>query len=194
MARQIEFDENKVLEKATHLFWQKGYSNTSLRDLMEAMGIGQGSFYNFVKNKKELYLQCLIHYNATVTKRRWDALTGAPTAAAGVRALFKCILDDLDHPNTPNVCLMAGSLATDVLSEKSLSKYIVEEMNKLEQALIERIDTAKKKKEVSSQLNSKIVASAVITYLQGFFRVVKVLKTRREMEEQVEFFIKGLGL
>ena len=55
MARPIGFDLDKAIDKATLLFWKKGYSNTSLRDLLKVMGIGEGSFYNSVKSKKNLY-------------------------------------------------------------------------------------------------------------------------------------------
>ena len=44
MARGLEFDYDKAIDKATRIFWKKGYSDTSLRDLLKGMGIGKGSF------------------------------------------------------------------------------------------------------------------------------------------------------
>jgi len=74
MGRGIEFDYDKAIDKATRLFWKTGYSNTSLRDLLKVMNIGEGSFYNTVKSKKNLYLECLKHYGATVMSQRETAL------------------------------------------------------------------------------------------------------------------------
>ena len=54
MGRGIEFDYDKAIARATRLFWKTGYSNTSLRDLLKVMNIGEGSFYNTVKSKKNL--------------------------------------------------------------------------------------------------------------------------------------------
>jgi hypothetical protein len=34
-----------------------------LRDLLKGMKIGEGSFYNTFKTKKNAYLECLKHYN-----------------------------------------------------------------------------------------------------------------------------------
>lgn len=194
MGRTREFDYTEAVAKATKVFWEKGYSNTSLRDLLDAMGIGQGSFYTLVKSKRELYLECLKQYNQTVTRRRWDALTKDASIKRGIRAFFKAILDELDDPRTPNVCLMAGSLASDVLSEPSLSKYVIEEMKSLEAAIAKRIDEAKQSGELPKTFDSKLVASIVITYLQGFFRVIGVLKNRRQMEAQIEQLLTGVGL
>ena len=64
----MEFDYEKAIDKATQIFWKKGYSGTSLRDLLKGMGIGEGSFYNTLKSKKKLYLECLKHYNDTVVR------------------------------------------------------------------------------------------------------------------------------
>src|SRR5712675_2805200 len=105
MGRGIEFDYDKAIARATRLFWKTGYSNTSLRDLLKVMKIGEGSFYNTVKSKKRLYLECLKHYNETVGRERIAALTSAPSVKTGVRALLRTVLDQLDDPKTPNLCL-----------------------------------------------------------------------------------------
>jgi hypothetical protein len=34
----------------------------------------------------------------------------------------------------------------------------------------------------------------IVTYVQGFFRVVRVLKNRKQMWQQIETLLKGLGL
>src|SRR5262245_50637333 len=120
MARGIEFDYDKAIANATRVFRKRGYSNTPLRALLKAMKIGEGSFYNTIKSKERLYLECLKHYNATVGLDRFNALMSAPSIKAGIRALMKTVLDQLEDPKTPNLCLMAGSLSDDVLQAPEL--------------------------------------------------------------------------
>jgi len=53
MARQREFDECEVLDRAVACFWQTGYQATSVRDLAAHMAITGTSLYNaFVESKR----------------------------------------------------------------------------------------------------------------------------------------------
>ncbi|TQR85176.1 TetR/AcrR family transcriptional regulator [Mycobacterium hodleri] len=62
MARPPEFDRAQALVKALHLFWDKGYERTTVRDLTEAMGISAPSLYNSFGGKKELFDEAVAEY------------------------------------------------------------------------------------------------------------------------------------
>lgn len=194
MSRTREFDYDKALDRAMRLFWAKGYSNTSLRDLLKAMRIGEGSFYNAVGSKKALYLACLKHYNEVVTRRRLEALATDGTPGRAVRRFFACVLDELEAPATPRVCLMAGSLSADVLAERDLERYVVGEMKTFERAFVERLEHGKASGDLPKACPARPVAQVLVTYLQGLFRVVRVLNSRRDIEAQLEALLRGLGL
>jgi hypothetical protein len=40
----------------------------------------------------------------------------------------------------------------------------------------------------------EVASSVVLTYLQGMFRVIRVVLTRAEVEQQIEVLLGGLGL
>jgi len=194
MARSIGFDYDRAIDRATRLFWKKGYSNTSLRDLLKVMGIGEGSFYNTVKSKKHLYLECLKHYNDTVSRRRLAALLSKPSIKQGIRAFFKTVLDELDDPKTPPVCLLSGSLSSDVLAERDLQRSVVRDMKAFSGQFVERLESARQSGELPSDFNTEVAAQVLVTYLQGLFRVIRVLQSRAEIERQIGALLNGLGL
>ena len=194
MARALEFDYDKAIAKATRIFWKKGYSGTSLRDLLKGMGIGEGSFYNTLKSKKQLYVECLKHYNDTVGRRRFTALFSPASAKEGVRGLFRTVLDDLDDPRTPRVCLIARSVCSDVLSESDLEKLVQSDMAGLFGAFSERLKSAKDTGELPPEFEPEVVAQIIGTYFQGLFRTGLLCHDRPQLERQVDLFLTSIGL
>lgn len=194
MPRKIQFDYDQAIERATRLFWRKGYSNASLRDLLRVMEIGEGSFYNTLKSKKRLYVECLKHYNATVSQRRLKALLSPESVKSGMRAFFKIVLDEMDDPRTPRVCLLAASLSGDVLAEGELKRCVLKEMDGFYGVFVQRLESAKSSGELAADFNTEVAGQLIVTYLQGLFRVIRVLQSRAEVERQIEALLSGLGL
>jgi AcrR family transcriptional regulator len=58
----------KILEKSIHLFDQKGFTGTSIQEIVELIGVTKGTFYYYYKNKEELlkdiHLRYIEHLNA----------------------------------------------------------------------------------------------------------------------------------
>jgi TetR/AcrR family transcriptional regulator, transcriptional repressor for nem operon len=194
VARALEFNYDKAIDKATRIFWKKGYSGTSLRDLLKGMGIGEGSFYNTLKSKKQLYVECLKHYNDTVGRRRLTALFSPASAREGVRGLFRTVLGDLDDPPTPRVCLIARSVCSDVLSENDLGKLVQSDMAALFGAFSERLKSAKDTGELPPEFEPEVVAQIIGTYFQGLFRTALLCNDRTQLERQVDLFLTSIGL
>jgi TetR/AcrR family transcriptional repressor of nem operon len=194
VARALEFDYDKAIDKATRIFWKKGYSGTSLRDLLKGMGIGEGSFYNTLKSKKQLYVACLKHYNDTVGRRRLTALFSSASAKEGVRGFFRIVLDDFDDPRIPRVCLIARSVSSDVLGESDLGKLVQSDMAALFGAFSKCLKSAKDTGELPPEFEPEVVAQIIGTYFQGLFRTALLCHDRPQLERQVDVFLTSIGL
>ncbi|MDF7814765.1 TetR/AcrR family transcriptional regulator [Hymenobacter sp. YC55] len=73
MARNVEFIPQEKVEKALHVFWQKGYHATSMQDLVDAMQINRSSLYNSFQDKHSLFLECLRSY-AELSRNAYEAV------------------------------------------------------------------------------------------------------------------------
>lgn len=195
MARRIEFNYERALDRATRLFWKNGYSGTALRDLLNVMGIGEGSFYNTLKSKKQFYLTCLQRYEETEVRFRLQALRSEPTAAEGIRAFFDAVLDGLDNPNSSSrLCMFAAMAAEDVLSEPDLRERAEKGLDVLQALLLERLRQDQDKGILPPSLDPPIIASVITTYVQGLWRMALVDYNRHSFEKQIDALLNGLGL
>jgi len=59
------FDERDALEKATQVFWSKGYDGVTIDDLVAGMGVGRPSLYAVFGDKRTLFLRVLRAYAET---------------------------------------------------------------------------------------------------------------------------------
>jgi TetR/AcrR family transcriptional regulator, transcriptional repressor for nem operon len=194
MARGIEFDYDEAIQKAIGLFQATGYASTSVRDLQKAMKIGEGSFYNTLKSKKDLYLECLKRYSETVGRERAEALFSQASVKLGVRALFKTILDQFEDPAAPRLCLLASSISSDVLSDPELSEFMKTQLAAFQTQFIKHLKAAKKAGELPAGLDPAAVVGIISTFVQGLLRVILLDYDRKQMERQIEVFLTGLGL
>lgn len=88
MARTREFDEEKALESAMELFWEKGYEATSLSDLTFRMGIQRPSILSFWR-QKELFEAALRKYTMSHASRVRAQLQSNPSAKKAFRSFLK---------------------------------------------------------------------------------------------------------
>jgi len=81
LGRPRAFDKDQALDKALHVFWEKGYEGTSVADLTEAMGINPPSLYAAFGNKDALFRKALDLYETEKLEYTREALE-QPTARA----------------------------------------------------------------------------------------------------------------
>ena len=60
--RPRSFDETGALEKATQVFWSKGYDGVTIDDLVAGMGVGRPSLYAVFGDKRAIFLRVLRAY------------------------------------------------------------------------------------------------------------------------------------
>jgi TetR/AcrR family transcriptional regulator, transcriptional repressor for nem operon len=56
------FDPDEAVSAALSAFWANGYQNISMPELLEAMNIGRGSFYDTFGSKRAVFLMSLSKY------------------------------------------------------------------------------------------------------------------------------------
>ena len=64
--RPRSFDERDALEKATQVFWSKGYDGVTIDDLVYGMGVGRPTLYSVFGDKRTLFLRVLRPYAENV--------------------------------------------------------------------------------------------------------------------------------
>lgn len=105
MARPPEFDRAQALVKALHLFWERGYDRTTVRDLTEVMGISAPSLYNAFGGKKELFDEAVAAYTGSPTRVIPPGLQERSARAVFVKIL-EIAIREYGSSTQPRGCLV----------------------------------------------------------------------------------------
>lgn len=70
--------KQKVMEAAQQLFIEKGYSATSIQDILTESGISKGTFYNYFSSKNELLISIFEKINEEAENKRQALIVGKP--------------------------------------------------------------------------------------------------------------------
>lgn len=119
MARPREFEPDEVVERAMQVFWQNGYEDASLPDLLDGMGLTRGSLYKAFKDKKNLFLLVLNRYETSAVDRAVALLsdTGIADGTDRILVMFKGLVAAVeagDHRGCLLCNAASGSSANDL--------------------------------------------------------------------------------
>lgn len=168
MARPREFDYDAVVEKAMHLFWRRGYQNTSIDDIEIATGLTKGSLYKAFDNKRDLFEKCLGHYMVRDSyKAIFLRMVDRPLIET-----YAHILDLLIESANNDAKRPCGCLATNVIRELSVSDSVLareasDGLAGMQQAMEFRLSWARDKGEFRQDVDVKALASLMMVTLQG---------------------------
>jgi AcrR family transcriptional regulator len=165
--RPREFDTDAALDKALHVFWQRGYEGASLTDLTEAMGINRPSLYAAYGNKEELFRRALDRYVERGPGRALREALAAPTARAAVALFLKSAATALTDPCNPRGCLSVQGALTCGEASDAIKQELCKRRSEAEHMLRERLERAKAEGDLVTDADSAQLARFVSTVVQG---------------------------
>lgn len=104
--RPRTFDELEALEKATQVFWSKGYDGATVDDLVEGMGVGRPSLYRVFGDKRTLFLRVLRAYAETKGARAAQALLSPQTLRASLTGFLRHAVESATEEGSAAGCLL----------------------------------------------------------------------------------------
>ncbi len=161
-----QFDRTEVLDRATQLFWEKGYEATGLSELTQRMGIGRQSLYDTFGDKRSLFLEALDHYMGTRVSRVSALLTGPGSPLRNIRR----VLAFYEHHNTSGNglgCLVINSAAELGSSHTRLDEPVRKRVKQLESMFKQAFNAAREAGEIEATADTLALARAMCSVTCG---------------------------
>lgn len=164
-----QFDKEATLEKAMHVFWQHGFSGTSLSQLLAEMGIGKKSLYDTYGNKRELFLQALDLYAEQSYRSVKEKLEQPGRALDNLAALFEAF-----SSTECKGCFYGTNMADFDLQDEDVAKKMCGHLMCFEKALTECLSRGQQDGSVTKDCDPREVAYMLSCLSQGTALVSRV--------------------
>lgn len=192
MARTKEFKPEEALEVAMELFWRRGYEATSMRDLLEGMGIGRGSFYDTFGDKRALFLAALDRFEESRTAWAIEVLEESPSPLAGIEEVFERTVENLVGYEPRRGCLLANSAVELAPHDPEVAARISGYVRRTEAAFEDALARARVKKEISKKSDPRALAHFLVTNLHGLRVMARAGADRETLEDAVRITLGAL--
>ena len=104
--RPRSFDEMGALEKATQVFWSKGYDGVTIDDLVAGMGVGRPSLYAVFGDKRTIFLRVLRAYAERKGASAAKALLSPQGLRDSVVGFLRYNVESATEKGTARGCLL----------------------------------------------------------------------------------------
>lgn len=124
MARPREFDPETALEKAVQIFWDRGYADTSMDDLVKATGVSRYGFYGTFGSKFELFEKVMARYAHGMASRFQAELRRPDAGLAEIRDYFDRLLSMSEAEMRGRGCLLATTAVEVAPHDRKVARLV----------------------------------------------------------------------
>ena len=183
--RPKTFNEAEALTAAMNYFWEHGYDNTSLDNLLLAMNIKKSSFYATFKSKEEVFSRALVAYreqNLAFLQTLKEEIGPKQT----LLALLFHTLDELTNLGKVKGCLLINSGKECYIKYPELSNQVTVEFNLFNTLFAELVKEAQELGEISTKKEAHIIGGRYMNALNGLIVTIQAGAKQELIDDLVE--------
>ncbi len=151
--------KERIIQKGSGLFQVKGFTQTSIQDIVEELGVTKGTFYYYFTSKEELLMEINDRYINDVLEKQYAIIENPETdARTKIKEIITMLIKNIDKQGA-NAKIFFRELNN--LNEKHL-KIIVAKRKEFYLNLQKVIEEGIKSGELRSDLRPDIVTFGIL--------------------------------
>ena len=167
MPWEKSFDIDTAVDRATEVFWAKGYEATSLADLLQAIGINKGSFYNAFGSKKALFTKSLLKYEQEQRRDYLRQLEQLEDPVLAIHTLFNDMIKQSQADLDKKGCFLVNTALDLPNHDDETGNSVKKGLQDTESFFERQIKLGIKKGTIPKHINPAQNAKGLFTLLVG---------------------------
>ncbi len=171
MARPREFDPKDVLQTAIELFWEKGYHDGSVDEVVKRSGVAKYGIYGTFGTKRELFMKALTQFAADRHQDIQRPIRKPDASLPEILTFFKDAPKLMTPENEPHGCLISNTGIELGLKDREIRDFVMDFFRDTAKVLQRCLARAVEKGELETSNDMAELA----TYLATEFRTALML-------------------
>ena len=192
MNRVRTFDPSTALGQVVDLFASKGYSETSMEDIVQATGVSRYGLYGTFGNKRELFEQALEQYAEGMGKQSFLRLLEPGASLDHIRAIFDQRVADMCCSEENKGCLFIHTAMELAPQDEELRGVLQRFMKRISKAFSIGLDSAKGRGEVAEDVDVDAAGELLTSTMFGLAVLGRTGFPKATLEGIVDSTLDGL--
>ena len=178
--------KGKVLDAALKIFIKKGYSQTTLEDIVTSLRLTRGAFYWHFKDKDDLLAQLILREHTYIAKLVTNAVQEGATERDKLEKLMLNIVNSFyenkryrDYVYFVRFAVEFNSASSYFKKLTGLNEFLIKEAQKI-------LTSALKKGQLKTSIDPVSTSVYIISMLDGMFRLYFALPSYLSEQKQAK--------
>ncbi|GAE26968.1 transcriptional regulator [Halalkalibacter wakoensis JCM 9140] len=183
--------KEKLIKISISLFGQNGFTETSIQDIVEALGVTKGTFYYYFKSKEELLMEIHLRYIEDLLKGQNEIVSKESTQE---QKLFEMVYMLMQHIEGHGQSARVFFREMQHLNEAHLED-IFKKSDAFKDNMKKVIEDGIKKKEFRQDLHANIVTLAIlgaVNWSYHWFNPLGELSDHAVSKIYIDLMLNGL--
>jgi TetR/AcrR family transcriptional repressor of nem operon len=186
-------NREKILTAGLRVVHQRGYANASVRDIVQAAGVPQGSFTNHFASKEAFGLEVLdLYFAAGSAVMRETLRNDALPPLERLRAYIDAGMNRLDQDSMRYGCLFGNFTAEASDHSEALRQRLLEIFGDVRAAIAYCLAAAVEAGELPADFDCEETAAFIVSSLQGANLLAKAERSPAPVERLKRFLFDAI--
>lgn len=197
--RKAKFDRRRAVKQAMEVFWQHGWTGTSVNGLAAHLGITRSSFYNTFGSMEQLFDEALTLYGSyspghVITRDRAAAGPDAPPATADIRRFFRMLCHHRGNDGVHQSCLMVNTMGEMDNLSPGLRARVLDHSTYLPGFFGGLVDQAIADGDLPAEVNRETLVRSLHMLAIGINAMSRITDGEESLWQMAAMTLDGLGV
>lgn len=189
---QKQINRDNLLKQGVKLLMEQGYHGTGLKEILDAVKIPKGSFYNYFGSKENFGAEVIQHYIEPFIRQLSDYLENSDGDALGaLRRYYLELIAEAEKENFKGGCLLGNLMGeigdTSEVCQKSLQSAVSRYRNVIRSGLLQ----AQQQGTVRVDLSAEDMADLLLNTWQGALLRMKIEQSSEPLKQCCRNLLDG---